>query len=131
MVFKVFYRAVNTYLGELDSLTVVPFMRASLAVRTELERESEQALIDSLRRSDPQVQEAVNEFFRAVMDSLRYNSPMLMFALWIAHHCARIFAVIRRARRFAVPVYDTYRYYETIQGRMGLAPDHNMASMVA
>jgi hypothetical protein len=121
MVFKVFYRAMNTYIAELDAFTIVSFMRASLAVRSALEKENQERLADALRRADPEVQTVIDEFIRVVMDALRCNSPMLNVVLALAHHCTKLYAVARRVRRFDAPVYDTYRYYETIHGRMGLA----------
>jgi hypothetical protein len=121
MVFKVFYRVMNTYIAELDAFTIVSFMKASLAVKSELEKENQQRLIERLRRSDPRVQAVVDEFIHIVMDALRYNSPMLNLILAFARHCTRMFSVLRKLRRFKAPVYDTYRYYETIHGRIGLA----------
>ncbi len=121
MVFKVFYRAMNTYIAELGEFTIVSFMRASLAVKSELEKENQQRLVDGLRRSDPEVQAVVDEFIHIVMDALRYNSPTLNLVLAFAHHCSRLYSFLRKLRRFRAPVYETYRYYETIHGRIGLA----------
>ena len=124
MVFKVFYRSMNTYIRELDEFTIVSFMRASIAVKSELEKENQQRLIDGLRRSDPQVQATANEFIQTVMDALRYNSPTLHILLAFADHCTRLYSLIRKVRpthHFPVPVYDTYRYYETIHGRIRFA----------
>jgi hypothetical protein len=121
MVFKVFYRALNTYIAELEDLTLVSFAKASIVVRTELEKENQQKLVAALRRADPEVQEVINEFFCVAMDALRYNSPMLSFVLAIATHCHRLFSFIRKLRPFRAPVYDTYRFYENIHGAMGTA----------
>jgi hypothetical protein len=112
MVFKVFYRAMNTYIRELDSVTIVSYMRASIAVKTELEKENQQRLSDALQRADPEVHAVVNEFFHAVMDALRYNSPMLSVLLALAHHCTRLWAFLRKLPRVQLPIYETYRYYE-------------------
>jgi hypothetical protein len=119
-VFKVFYRAMNTYAAEIDSLTIVSFFRASLAVKTELEKENQQRLSEAMRSASPEVQSVVDEFIRVVMDALRYNSPMLNLFLSTARHCGRFFKFLRSIKRFPVPVYDTYRYYETIHGKLGL-----------
>jgi hypothetical protein len=121
MVFKVFYKAMNTYITELDAFTIVSFMQASIAVKSSLEKENQERLVDGLRRSDPQVQAVVNEFIHIVMHALRYNSPMLNLILAFARHCTRLYSFLRKLRKFDAPVYDTYRYYETIHGRMGLA----------
>jgi hypothetical protein len=120
MVFKVFYRAMNTYVSELDRLTIVSFVRASIVVKTELEKENGERLIDSLRRSDPEVQGVIDEFFHVVMHALRYNSPLLNIVLLTATYCHRFFSFIRRRRPFGAPVYDTYRFYEAIHGKMGI-----------
>src|ERR1700693_5176665 len=109
MVFKVFYRVMNTYIAELDAFTIVSFMKASLAVKSELEKENQQRLIEGLRRSDPRVQAVVDEFIHIVMDALRYNSPMLNLVLAFARHCTRMFSLLRKLRRFKAPVYDTDR----------------------
>lgn len=119
MVFKVFYRAMNTYINELEGLTLVSFLRASIAVRTELEKEDHQRLVDSLRRTDVEVQAVIDEFFHVLMETLRYNSPMLSLVLVTAKHCHRLFSFLRRSLSVSAPVYDTYRYYESIHGRMG------------
>jgi hypothetical protein len=121
MVFKVFYRVMNTYISELETLTIVSFLKASLAVKSELEKENQQRLIQSLRRADPQAQEVVNDFIRVVMDALRYNSPMLNLISAFAHHCTKLYSILKRVPRFEAPVYETYHYYETIYGRLSVA----------
>jgi hypothetical protein len=113
LVFKVFYRAMNTYIKELDSVTIVSYMRASTAVKTELEKENHKRLSESLQRADPEVQAVVNEFFHVVLDALRYNSPMLNILLALAHHCTRLWALMHKLPRVHLPIYETYRYYET------------------
>ena len=118
-VFKVFYRAMNTYAAAIDSLTIVSFFKASLAARTELEKENQQRLSAALKNASPEVQAVIDEFTRVVMDALRYNSPMLNLCLSAARHFGRFFKFVRSIRRFPVPVYDTYRYYETIHGKLG------------
>jgi|ERR1017187_3146407 hypothetical protein len=118
MVFKVFYRAVNTYIRELDSVTIVSFLRASIAVKSELDKEHLNRLSEALRRSNPDVQAVVDEFFHAVMDALQYNSPMLNLMLALAHHCTRLWALMRKFPRVSLPVYETYRYYETIHSTL-------------
>jgi hypothetical protein len=118
MVFKVFYRAMNTYIKELDSVTIVSYMRASTAVKTELEKENLKRLSESLQRADPAVQAVVNDFFHVVMDALRYNSPMLSVLLALARHCTRLWAVMRKLPRFQLPIYETYRYYENTRVSM-------------
>jgi len=120
MVFKVFYGAMNIYISELDSVTIVSFVKAAIAVRTELEKQNQKRLGEALRRAPTEVQELVDEFIHVIMDALRYNSPMLTLALTGARHCTRLFALVRRIRRFPIPVYDTYRYYEGVHGRLGL-----------
>jgi hypothetical protein len=90
-----------------------------LALKTELEKQDKERLFESLRRSDPEVQSAVDLLFHAVMDALRYNSPMLSMMLVLARHSTRFF---QRFRPFPHPsIYDTYRYYEGIHGALGLA----------
>ena len=121
MVFKVFYRAMNVYIAELESVTLVSFIRASLAAKTEIEKQNRERLRDALMRLSPEVHGVIDEFFHAVMDALRYNSPMLSLVLILAKHCSHLFCMIRKLRRFSVPVYDTYRYYENIHGTLGLA----------
>jgi len=118
MVFKVFYRAMNTYIKELDSVTIVSYMRASTAVKTELEKENLKRLSESLQRADPAVQAVVNDFFHVVMDALRYNSPMLSVLLVLARHCTRLWAVMRKLPRVQLPIYETYRYYESTRVSM-------------
>jgi uncharacterized alpha/beta hydrolase family protein len=118
MVFKVFYRAMNTYITEIESVTIVSFMRASVAVKTQLEKENKERLIESLRRSDPQVQATIDHFFQTVMDALRYNSPMLSLILAVARHCATLFSLLRKLPRVPVKIYETYRYYESLHGNM-------------
>jgi hypothetical protein len=119
MVFKVFYRAMNAYISELESVTIVSFFHASVALRTELEKENKDRLQQSLQRTDPEVQATITEFLNVVMAALRYNSPMLNLILMFAHHCAGLFVYIGKLRHFELPVYDTYRYYEKIHGKFG------------
>lgn len=124
MVFKVFYKAMNRFIAEVDSMTLVSFARASIVVRDELEKENRRKLLDSLDRADPAVQQVVDEFFESMMRALRHNSPMLTLALISASHCARAFELVRRMWKKILPnpsVYDTYRYYENIHGRMHAA----------
>ena len=129
MVFKVFYRAMNSYITALDSLTLVSFIQASMAVKKELEKEHQERLAEAIQRATPEVQQAIQDFFRAVMDALRYNSPMLNLILVVAHHCTRAFSYIRKMRKFKVPVYDAYRFYENFNGKLGLGSlsAHSMA----
>jgi hypothetical protein len=121
MVFNVFYSAMNTYIAELETVTIVSFIRASIKVKNDLQRENQERLLDSLKRSAPEVQETVHQFIKVVMDAMRYNSPLLNLVLIFASHCARLFSLLRKHRNFDAPVYDTYRYYESMNGRMGLA----------
>lgn len=121
MVFKVFYKAINRFIAEMDSVTIVSFARASIAVRDELEKENRQKLIDSLMRADPQVREVVDDFFQSMMKALRRNSPMLTLVLIFARHCATAFRLARKLLGKLLPkplVYETYRFYENIHGTM-------------
>jgi hypothetical protein len=120
MVFKVFYRAMNTYIAELDRFTIVSYLRASVAVKSELEKEDQRRLSESLRRCDPEVQLVVQEFIHVVMDALRHNSPMLNLVLVFASHWDSLFSfgrkVVQRFRGPRLEVYSTYRYYEDMYG---------------
>lgn len=121
MVFKVFYRAMNTYTAELKSLNLVSFIRASVAVRSELEKENQARLKDAFQRTDPEVRSVINEFIQAVMDALKYNSPTLNLILVLAHHCRRVVHFVKRIKPFRSPIYETYRYYEHIHGQLRTA----------
>jgi hypothetical protein len=137
MVFKVFYKSMNIFISEIESLTIVSFIRASVSVRKQLEKEDRTRLIESLDRADPRVKEAVDEFLRVVMEAIRYNSPMLNLGLGFAAHCARLVGLLRSftimifQRPFRPPVYDTYRYYESIHGSMMRHHDFDPVSMAS
>ena len=117
-----FYESMNIFIAEIEALTIVSFVRASISVRRQLEREDRKRLIESLERADPQVKDTVDEFIRVVMEAIRYNSPMLNMGLTFASHCARLVKVFA----FRPPIYDTYRYYENIHGRVGQMANHGL-----
>ncbi|MGA2591611.1 MAG: hypothetical protein ABSH32_16955 [Bryobacteraceae bacterium] len=122
LVFKVFYRAMNTYVSQLDSLTMVSFLRAAHAAKTELEKANRERLIEEWVHSPMEVQEAINDFINLVMEALRYNSPMLHIVLAVVRHCHRLVSFLRSRFTLDIPVYRTYRYYESMHGSLAAHP---------
>jgi hypothetical protein len=131
-VFKVFYHAMNIYVSQMEQVTLMSFIRASMAVKTELAKENQQRLIDSLNRAEPEVQKTVNDFIRIVIEAMKFNTPVLTLLITFAVHCSKLWGWVSKLRsriRFSsamefYAVYDTYRFYDNLQGRLSVSDKH-------
>jgi hypothetical protein len=133
-VFRVFYHAMNLYISQMERFTLTSFIRASVAVKTELEKENQQRLMDALSRTDPAVQKTVTNFIGIVIAAMKFNNPVLSFVITVAVHCSRFYAwfsklmvavkISRAADVYAV--YETYQFYDDLQGK--LVPDKHFVT---
>ncbi len=122
LVFAVFYGAINTFIANLDKQTLVSFIRASLAVKTELEKQNRERLLTELEESPPEVQTTIKAFVQVVMEALQYNSPTLSLILLTARHCTHLFMFLKRHLAFKIQIYTIYRYYENFYGATNSTP---------
>ena len=129
-VFRAFYRAMNVYVSQLEEVTIMSFVRASIAAKTELAKENQQRLIAALNRTEPEVQKTVNDFIGIVIEAMLYNSPALHLLITFASHCSRLYRWISTVPQFQFRiapqasfynVYDTYQFYGGLRKRLHAA----------
>jgi hypothetical protein len=131
LVFKVFYGALNVSIAEVRDLTLFSVVKASIKVRTAIEREKKERFQEGIARSSPEVQAFANDFFSAMMEIILSSSICLQAVLALAHHSIRVIRFMDRCLGVswlfgsARQEYDTYRYFE--QWASAEQPDFRLA----
>jgi hypothetical protein len=119
MVFKVFYNVVNISISEVRNLDLASLARASVAAKSALEKEKQEALSAAIARASPEVREVIGEFGKVMMEIAYANSLGLRLFL----HCATLAKRILDGSRILTlqppkpAAYDTYVYWRQMHDR--------------
>lgn len=119
MVFKVFYNVVNVSISEVRNLNLASLVRASMAAKSALEKERQEALSAAINRAAPEVKEVIGEFGKVMMEIAYANSLGLRVFLHCARFAKRILDGSRMRLRPPKPAaYDTYIFWRQMHDRL-------------
>jgi len=124
-LFRTFYEVSNLFILNVKQLKLSNIIKASLKTKETLEYNmSAKVLIEQLQRSEPEVQERVNTFFKAMVEILLDNSLWLKLLVWIlrtAHSTAkRVDRLFRASTWFSKQkeIYEAYSYFKDLNSAL-------------
>jgi len=113
-LFRVFYGALTSSIGEIHKLTVASLISASIEAKNALQKEGFDKFVHEIEGASPEVREFVNKMFFVMRGIMVANSPLLVFILRVRSSFGK-FAIRLKHRlltKDACETYDAYRYYE-------------------
>jgi hypothetical protein len=128
---------MNVYIAQMERFTLTSFIRASVVVKTELEKENQQRLTEALNRADPDVQKTIKAFLGIVIAAMKFNNPVLSFVITIAVHCSRFYGWASKLRIVEkVPsatsvysIYETYQFYDSLEGKLAVSDKRQLVAV--
>lgn len=122
-LFQVFYGVTNRSIREVKELSLISFMRASVAAKSDLQKQANEKLLDEIEKAPVATKAVIKEFFAAMMGIAIANNWILVLIVKLAAHGNRWMGKISRLAgifKILSPLrnqYDTYRYFENLRFR--------------
>lgn len=113
-LFRVFYGALTSSIGEIHKLTVASLINASIEAKNALQKEGFDKFVHEVESATPEVREFVNKMFLVMRGIMVANSPLLVFLLRVRSNFGKFASRLKHQllTKDACETYDTYRYFE-------------------
>ena len=77
-LFQVFYGVTNRSIREVKELSLISFMRASVAAKSDLQKQANEKLLDEIEKAPVATKAVIKEFFAAMMGIAIANNWILV-----------------------------------------------------